>query len=691
MSTLNNESIWVDDVYQIQEDTPVLGGPGGPDNRQAQQLANRTQYLKDLFSSIPDFRDYTFYITNDDPDGTIAGLSATPEGQLFRVAQGMDGIPAFIYYRKNNGLAEIVATLGNSNMFTKDDYQKAVLQFNNLNWADLPFSITGDDFIPIIAVKSNGLAHVVTDELPGVDLLHHKYRYGVFDPETGDLLQGYTWDGGSAIGGARILDAEFRLVWADESGNVVFGVRWDGTFYPASGDANTDIVLFTKGIEGQRRIWAWMGGLPYQLTNAGDCWSPRVTDSNSLKWLTTSKGGVVEEVSSRPTSQVATFVQRLMHILSYGQSLSTGNGSAPVNTLPHCANRLLTIQQGVMGASQATVITRDAVVPLRPLATVYREVPVVAMSINLQDAERLPVDVGVVASVHGQGGQSVAQLERGTVFYSNLITAVTYAKPYVEDLGKEYIVPFVDWIQGEADRNLAAGEYTAQLATLRSHLDADIRAITGSTSALPMLIDQISNFTAYNLVTSNVPLEQLQMSLNSPTLFYCAGPKYWLPTVEDGVHLTAESSQRLGCMHSRAAGELLAGNPWLPTYCTSAVRKGKSITLSFHTPTPPLVLDMNSVSNPGNYGIRWIDDSTSASVISVTVNGNNTVTVILNNEPTGLNPKIGIADSGIAGQPGGPFTGARSNLRDSATDRDILGTLFYNWACHQQITVTTEA
>jgi hypothetical protein len=47
----------------------------------------------------------------------------------------------------------------------------------------------------------------------------------------------------------------------------------------------------------------------------------------------------------------------------------------------------------------------------------------------------------------GREGQSIAQLERGTAYYSNLITAATYAKPYVENLGLTY-TPIIDWIQG---------------------------------------------------------------------------------------------------------------------------------------------------------------------------------------------------------------------------------------------------
>lgn len=50
MTTLTEVSSF-DTVYQLETTDPVTGGPGGVANRQAQQLANRTKYLLDKFSS----------------------------------------------------------------------------------------------------------------------------------------------------------------------------------------------------------------------------------------------------------------------------------------------------------------------------------------------------------------------------------------------------------------------------------------------------------------------------------------------------------------------------------------------------------------------------------------------------------------------------------------------------------------
>ncbi|HDS0821383.1 TPA: phage tail protein, partial [Escherichia coli] len=46
MAKLNESAVWEDGIYQLEVSDPVLGGPGGIANRQAEQLANRTAYLK---------------------------------------------------------------------------------------------------------------------------------------------------------------------------------------------------------------------------------------------------------------------------------------------------------------------------------------------------------------------------------------------------------------------------------------------------------------------------------------------------------------------------------------------------------------------------------------------------------------------------------------------------------------------
>lgn len=52
MANLNEVSDWTAGIYQLEEEDPVQGGAGGIDNLQAQQLANRTAYLKWMVEAL---------------------------------------------------------------------------------------------------------------------------------------------------------------------------------------------------------------------------------------------------------------------------------------------------------------------------------------------------------------------------------------------------------------------------------------------------------------------------------------------------------------------------------------------------------------------------------------------------------------------------------------------------------------
>jgi len=46
MANLNEADEWIDGIYQLEEDDPVLGGPSGIDNRAPRELASRTRYQR---------------------------------------------------------------------------------------------------------------------------------------------------------------------------------------------------------------------------------------------------------------------------------------------------------------------------------------------------------------------------------------------------------------------------------------------------------------------------------------------------------------------------------------------------------------------------------------------------------------------------------------------------------------------
>ncbi|HFU1251936.1 TPA: hypothetical protein ACGQTK_003015 [Klebsiella quasipneumoniae] len=111
MSNLPEQIAWESGIHQLEEEDRAKAGPGGILNIQANQLANRTRWLRALVESAQDYREYTFYKSESDPDGTIAGLANTPAGKMFRVTQGLSDELAFIYYLNDSGIAVALTAL----------------------------------------------------------------------------------------------------------------------------------------------------------------------------------------------------------------------------------------------------------------------------------------------------------------------------------------------------------------------------------------------------------------------------------------------------------------------------------------------------------------------------------------------------------------------------------------------------
>ncbi|HCD4731683.1 TPA: hypothetical protein NBR63_001788 [Klebsiella pneumoniae] len=239
MSNLQESPVWVDSVYQLTDETPVLGKqegvPGdGPSNTQAQQLANRTLYLKTEleaynnlikagelpFSSliqaqdaivagrIPEGSKFSFrsenlniwaeegtnlngqavatgkilsdgkllpiliFPTDEDPTGTETGLSLTLPGQSFRVLMSNDTGPQEIIYRNESG---------------------AVIEVGNT---------VGTRYLDIIWSKVNNTASDLSALINEVNRLHPES----FDSEKHDLLVALT----DAVGRRTWLEADLR-------------------------------------------------------------------------------------------------------------------------------------------------------------------------------------------------------------------------------------------------------------------------------------------------------------------------------------------------------------------------------------------------------------------------------------------------------------------------------------------------
>jgi len=131
-------------------------------------------------------------------------------------------------------------------------------------------------------------------------------------------------------------------------------------------------------------------------------------------------------------------------------------------------------------------------------------------------------------------------------------------------------------------------------------------------------------------------------------------------------------------------------------YITAAAIDGNLVTLSYNIPAPPLALDTTLISDPGNRGFVYSDDSAAPPSITAVglADGNTQVRIHLSAAPTApaghrhiKYAYVGSLGCGGGGCNAGPLSGPRGNLRDSDPLMSRLdggdSIHLYNWAATQ--------
>jgi hypothetical protein len=200
-----------------------------------------------------------------------------------------------------------------------------------------------------------------------------------------------------------------------------------------------------------------------------------------------------------------------------------------------------------------------------------------------------------------------------------------------------------------------------------------------------MFHTQISAWSSAFLQHVLSPYKVLAESELNPTKTILVGPKYFLPyALPGGLHLNNRGYRWLGEYYGKVYRKVVVeAAPWTPLKPRTIVLVGAIITASFDVPVPPLVLDTNLVSDPGNYGFEYVDESDSPpSIAHVEIIDDTTVRITLSSVPSGSNPRLRYAYTAIPGNPGGPTTGPRGNLHDSDSEVSPNGDPLYNWCVH---------
>ena len=297
---------------------------------------------------------------------------------------------------------------------------------------------------------------------------------------------------------------------------------------------------------------------------------------------------------------------RWLGVVGTGQSLSVGAASnGLVFTAPSANNLKLSL--GARGMTwpidpaDPELSLAPLEEPIRPIDTgssrpypnnIYGESFHTAMAAELGALHQgsASEDLVTVHSVVGQGAASITVIGKGGTgnAYAASQFEVTALARLAAAAGARYEVGAVMLTHGEADAERPT--YEDDIAMLAAAYDADLRAITGQTRPIPLILSQQHADPVTGLSTSTVAAWKL--GVDYPGKIFCAGPKYQYGYASDQIHLVAGQYDRLGIKYAEVFDQVVVrGNDWQPLQPIEVTRDGLTINIKFHVPVPPLAWD----------------------------------------------------------------------------------------------------
>jgi hypothetical protein len=399
------------------------------------------------------------------------------------------------------------------------------------------------------------------------------------------------------------------------------------------------------------------------------------------------------------------------HILSTGQSNSIGFAAQPPLSLEPSPGNLM-FDHGVMTAADCDengckrYEKPSGFSDLVEGDTYYADRVETMSSGMASEIGRLRSAAGepasrLLVSVHGRSGNTYWCLsKKGCAFlegqgyvrpFDEAMMQIADAKALAVAAGAGYTVRAVTAIHGESDHyaaqfpldgtdgtSNAIVTYADALLEWQRDYDAAIRAATGQAETVPLFISQMANWN--DTPHSEIPSRQLEAHVRSAGRVIVIGPTYQLPYAPDCIHFTNRGEKQLGEYFAKAYQRVITEHGvWEPLRPLQATAADNVVTVRFQVPKPPLVLDTQLVSNPGNYGFEMVDAAGGALVIeSVTLTGADTVAITTSGASAGGRVRYAYTAQPLTCP--GPETGPRGNLRDSDASTSASGTPLFDWS-----------
>lgn len=569
------------------------------------------------------------------------------------------------------------------------------------NYLDLAFAIADAEGQVAFGIKRNGNIYGVR-EFP-VDVVRSGNDY---------TFPGKVYD--SAMANLPDTGVNFKYVIVDSTGQVAFGIRSSGeVIIPvlnlAGGEVDVAIGNDGSTFYSQKTvIGLWQiakrdkFGVVTQLTERGNNSKPSLSSDDALITFVSDRDGAnIPYKMSRaggsqsPTNLNITTAFDVNHVLGYGDSSMLGDRHTILLSNAQPYGNLM-FNTGVRPGNAASAVSFQPLIATAYLAgsgTNHGE----SMANGLVDrASMLLMAMGlkhrILFSLFGEDAADIDLLDKrnpytSDIHYGYLIAQATKAKALATAAGMSYVVQAVFLNHGVISDLHNISTYENFLYQLWLDLNADLKAISGQVTDIPLCVEQCAAGQQYaNRATPVIDQQVLSAARNYRGKIILRGPLYQY-VQDDTDHLGAAENRRLGETDALVYSNLARGRDWQPLWPRRIWREAKYIFIEYHNPSgTSLVFDTVLVTEPAfiagtKYGFEYKDDT---GVINITAAAiiDNCVKLTLAADPTGRNNKrVRYAFTQTVGAVAGPTTGARGNLRDSAQSVSQYGDVggVYNW------------
>lgn len=280
---------------------------------------------------------------------------------------------------------------------------------------------------------------------------------------------------------------------------------------------------------------------------------------------------------------------------------------------------------------------------------------------GLQPTQRI-----VFAMTAGKGSTRIDEIAKGTPWYNGQITNfITAAKA----LNPSCAIHCVELMTGinDAFQGTTYSSFRATVEQFQIDIEQLIQSITGQTDPVYFLLHQPSYYAA---IYPSMAYALLDLAQKNPK-FFLLDPSYNLPGQPDQTHFLNAGYAWMGVRGARAEDQIVMDGKrpnWINP--VSATFDGTRVRFRCEVPTPPLVLDVTSLSPTTDMGFRLVDASGTVPISAITVENGTDVMLTPGRAMTGTRTLRYAADYIAPGIK--ILNGASGNLRDSTPGSKVI-------------------